>query len=150
VHPLRKDFDVRSELPPFQGDRHQFREVEGEGVVQVPVGPVHAGIIEPGHFLLEVAAGLERAQRAGRMAMGDTRGALDALEVVFVDRTDPFAAAATSLALAFELGIRVADAAYLECAQRASTTLVTADRRLARACARSGVPVVALADMPPR
>src|SRR5208282_5351653 len=34
---------------------HKFREVEGEGVFQVPVGPVHAGIIEPGHFLFSVA-----------------------------------------------------------------------------------------------
>jgi hypothetical protein len=38
-----------------QGERHKFREVEGEGVFQVPVGPVHAGIIEPGHFLFSVA-----------------------------------------------------------------------------------------------
>jgi Ni,Fe-hydrogenase III large subunit len=42
-------------LPPFQGERHKFRAVEGEGVFQVPVGPVHAGIIEPGHFLFSVA-----------------------------------------------------------------------------------------------
>src|ERR1017187_4004640 len=55
VFPLRKDFDLRTELPPFTGVRHKFREVEGEGVFQVPVGPVHAGIIEPGHFLLSVA-----------------------------------------------------------------------------------------------
>ncbi|HUJ42730.1 MAG TPA: NADH-quinone oxidoreductase subunit C [Opitutaceae bacterium] len=55
AHPLRKDFDLRTVLPPFQGPRHKFREVEGEGVFQVPVGPVHAGIIEPGHFLFSVA-----------------------------------------------------------------------------------------------
>jgi Ni,Fe-hydrogenase III large subunit/Ni,Fe-hydrogenase III component G len=55
VHPLRKDFDLRTRLPPFQGERHQLRKVEGEGVFQVPVGPVHAGIIEPGHFLFSVA-----------------------------------------------------------------------------------------------
>jgi Ni,Fe-hydrogenase III large subunit len=42
-------------LPPFQGERHKMRTVEGEGVFQVPVGPVHAGIIEPGHFLFSVA-----------------------------------------------------------------------------------------------
>ena len=42
-------------LPPFSGPRHKFRRVEGEGVFQVPVGPVHAGIIEPGHFLFSVA-----------------------------------------------------------------------------------------------
>ena len=55
VYPLRKDFDLRTQLPPFQGERHKFRTVEGEGVFQVPVGPVHAGIIEPGHFLFSVA-----------------------------------------------------------------------------------------------
>ena len=55
VYPLRKDFDLKTKLPPFQGERHKFRQVEGEGVFQVPVGPVHAGIIEPGHFLFSVA-----------------------------------------------------------------------------------------------
>jgi Ni,Fe-hydrogenase III large subunit/Ni,Fe-hydrogenase III component G len=55
VHPLRRDFDLLTTLPPFFGPRHHFREVEGEGVFQVPVGPVHAGIIEPGHFLFSVA-----------------------------------------------------------------------------------------------
>lgn len=55
VFPLRKDFDLHTTLPPFEGERHHFRKVEGEGVFQVPVGPVHAGIIEPGHFLFSVA-----------------------------------------------------------------------------------------------
>jgi len=55
VCPLRKDFPARAQLPPFSGVRHKFRRVEGEGVFQVPVGPVHAGIIEPGHFLFSVA-----------------------------------------------------------------------------------------------
>ncbi len=55
VYPLRKDFPLCAALPPFQGERHKFRNVEGEGVFQVPVGPVHAGIIEPGHFLFSVA-----------------------------------------------------------------------------------------------
>jgi Ni,Fe-hydrogenase III large subunit len=55
IYPLRKDFDLKAKLPQFQGERHKFRQVEGEGVFQVPVGPVHAGIIEPGHFLFSVA-----------------------------------------------------------------------------------------------
>jgi len=55
VHPLRKEFDLNTVLPPFKGERHKFRRVEGEGVFQVPVGPVHAGVIEPGHFLFSVA-----------------------------------------------------------------------------------------------
>src|SRR5205807_6412680 len=29
VHPLRKDFDLQTQLPPFEGDRHHFRPVEG-------------------------------------------------------------------------------------------------------------------------
>lgn len=33
---------------------YQFKQVKGEGVYQIPVGPVHAGIIEPGHFRFSV------------------------------------------------------------------------------------------------
>ncbi|MGD9981843.1 MAG: hydrogenase expression protein HypE [Hyphomonadaceae bacterium] len=33
-----------------RGDPYQFLPVEGESLHQIPVGPVHAGIIEPGHF----------------------------------------------------------------------------------------------------
>ncbi|MDO8308838.1 MAG: NADH-quinone oxidoreductase subunit C [Actinomycetota bacterium] len=31
-----------------------FIEVEGDGVYEIPVGPVHAGLIEPGHFRFSV------------------------------------------------------------------------------------------------
>ncbi|TAJ77136.1 MAG: Ni,Fe-hydrogenase III large subunit [Gallionellaceae bacterium] len=74
--PLRKDFDgsshndaprlnplpegeeasVRS--PAENGiqplDDYSFVQVEGEGVHEIPVGPVHAGIIEPGHFRFSI------------------------------------------------------------------------------------------------
>ncbi|MBK5293447.1 MAG: NADH-quinone oxidoreductase subunit C [Acidobacteriia bacterium] len=55
VHPLRKDFPIDTVLPPFEGERHTYRPALGEGVFQIPVGPVHAGIIEPGHFSFAVA-----------------------------------------------------------------------------------------------
>lgn len=55
VHPLRKDFSIETVLPPFEGERHIYRPALGEGVLQVPVGPVHAGTIEPGHFNFAVA-----------------------------------------------------------------------------------------------
>src|SRR5713226_67058 len=55
VHPLRKDFPLETLLPPFEGERHIYRPALGEGVFQVPVGPVHAGTIEPGHFNFAVA-----------------------------------------------------------------------------------------------
>jgi Ni,Fe-hydrogenase III large subunit len=32
------------------GDAYDFLPVDGESLHQIPVGPVHAGIIEPGHF----------------------------------------------------------------------------------------------------
>ena len=31
-------------------DSYPFLDAAGEGLHQIPVGPVHAGIIEPGHF----------------------------------------------------------------------------------------------------
>ncbi len=35
-------------------DHYAFVPVEGDGVHEIPVGPVHAGIIEPGHFRFSV------------------------------------------------------------------------------------------------
>ncbi len=55
VHPLRKNFPIDTVLPPFEGEQHVYRPTLGEGVFQIPVGPVHAGIIEPGHFSFSVA-----------------------------------------------------------------------------------------------
>jgi len=49
VFPLRKDFDPAAEVPRVDGEI-DFCQVEGEGIYQIPVGPIHAGIIEPGHF----------------------------------------------------------------------------------------------------
>ena len=53
--PLRKDFPADRPVPRVEGDFHPFRPVTGEGVFQIPVGPVHAGVIEPGHFRFGVA-----------------------------------------------------------------------------------------------
>ncbi len=54
AHPMLKDFDLRKSVPRVKGS-FDFRPVEGEGVFEIPVGPVHAGIIEPGHFRFSVA-----------------------------------------------------------------------------------------------
>ena len=53
AHPLRKDFDATSNFPVAE-DKYEFVRVQGEGVHEIPVGPVHAGIIEPGHFRFSV------------------------------------------------------------------------------------------------
>ncbi len=47
--PLRKSFNAARKMPRVPGEYRWIR-AEGEGIYEVPVGPVHAGIIEPGHF----------------------------------------------------------------------------------------------------
>ncbi len=47
--PLRKSFPESTRLPRVPGE-YRWIKAEGEGVYEIPVGPVHAGIIEPGHF----------------------------------------------------------------------------------------------------
>ncbi|MDE2311091.1 MAG: NADH-quinone oxidoreductase subunit C [Betaproteobacteria bacterium] len=51
--PLRKDFDA-AQSRSDELDAYPFVHVEGTGVHEIPVGPVHAGIIEPGHFRFSV------------------------------------------------------------------------------------------------
>ena len=53
--PLRKGFDERQSVPRVGGQFRAYRPVTGEGVFHLPVGPVHAGVIEPGHFRFGVA-----------------------------------------------------------------------------------------------
>ncbi len=54
LFPLRKEFDGLKR-PPQVNMGNEFAEVGGDGVYEIPVGPVHAGIIEPGHFRFSVA-----------------------------------------------------------------------------------------------
>ncbi len=51
--PLRRDFESSPRWEPGQED-YPFVRVAGDGVHEIPVGPVHAGIIEPGHFRFQV------------------------------------------------------------------------------------------------
>ena len=49
-------FPLRGDAPGSGGEArdYPFVRVEGDGVHEIPVGPVHAGIIEPGHFRFSV------------------------------------------------------------------------------------------------
>jgi Ni,Fe-hydrogenase III large subunit len=47
---LRAPLGARSPAPLADPAAYEFLPVHGHGLHQVPVGPVHAGIIEPGHF----------------------------------------------------------------------------------------------------
>ncbi|QLY28100.1 NADH-quinone oxidoreductase subunit C [Nocardia huaxiensis] len=51
-HPMRAGAGA---IPDFQGAGElRFLTVAGDGVYEIPVGPVHAGLIEPGHFRFSV------------------------------------------------------------------------------------------------
>ena len=52
-HPLLKDAIMQRDFVD-DGKPYPFRRVQGEGVYEITVGPVHAGIIEPGHFRFSV------------------------------------------------------------------------------------------------
>ncbi len=52
-HPMRRGAPAHPVLG--SDDRaYPFTAVEGPGVYEIPVGPVHAGLIEPGHFRFSV------------------------------------------------------------------------------------------------
>jgi Ni,Fe-hydrogenase III large subunit/Ni,Fe-hydrogenase III component G len=51
--PLRRDFAASPKWEPGQ-EEYAFVRVAGDGVHEIPVGPVHAGIIEPGHFRFQI------------------------------------------------------------------------------------------------
>ena len=70
--PLRKRL---RRLPQQATDRRRhypFVHVEGDGVHEIPVGPVHAGTIEPGHFRFSVVGEkvLRLEERLGYMHKG--------------------------------------------------------------------------------
>ena len=62
VHPLRADAAITVPVERCSGV-YTYDLVEGEGVMEIRVGPIHAGIIEPGHFRFstvgETVLGLE-------------------------------------------------------------------------------------------
>ncbi len=54
THPLKKDFAWNAQLA-HDNVPYPMHHVTGEGIFEIPVGPIHAGIIEPGHFRFNVA-----------------------------------------------------------------------------------------------
>ncbi|HEV2192194.1 MAG TPA: NADH-quinone oxidoreductase subunit C [Nitrosopumilaceae archaeon] len=51
--PLRKEFELHTKAG-RQEKEYPFLRVQGEEICEIPVGPVHAGIIEPGHFRFSI------------------------------------------------------------------------------------------------
>ena len=115
-HPMRADAGPAPEFAATGS--FPFLTVEGTGVYEIPVGPVHAGLIEPGHFRFSVVGetvlrlkarlwfvhrGLEKLFH-GRPAAG----AVDLAERVSGD-TSAAHALAHSLAIEKALGIELPD-----------------------------------------
>jgi Ni,Fe-hydrogenase III large subunit/Ni,Fe-hydrogenase III component G len=75
VFPLRRDF---SPSPDFDNgiEDYPFVQVSGDGVHEIPVGPVHAGIIEPGHFRFSIVGEkvLRLEERLGYKHKGIDKG----------------------------------------------------------------------------
>jgi Ni,Fe-hydrogenase III large subunit/Ni,Fe-hydrogenase III component G len=118
-HPMRTDAGPPPEFA--DSGRFPFLTVDGDGVYEIPVGPVHAGLIEPGHFRFSVVGetvlrlkirlwfvhrGIEKLFQ-GRAATNAT----DIAERISGD-TSAGHALAHSLAVEDALGITVPDEAH--------------------------------------
>lgn len=72
-HPLRAEFAFdQPPLPAAPEQDYDFILAQGAGTCEVPVGPVHAGIIEPGHFRIQIAGEtpIKLEQRLGYVHKG--------------------------------------------------------------------------------
>jgi Ni,Fe-hydrogenase III large subunit/Ni,Fe-hydrogenase III component G len=69
--PLRRASDSGRRFPITQ-ENYDFVTVTGDGVHEIPVGPIHAGIIEPGHFRFSIVGEkvLRLEQRLGYVHKG--------------------------------------------------------------------------------
>ncbi len=119
THPLRKDFLWNTKMD-HANEPYPMHHVEGEGIYEIPVGPIHAGIIEPGHFRFNVAGeriitleGKLFFTHKGIEKIIEGKSATEALS--FIERISCDAAASHALAfsLATEMvtGCRVSDRA---------------------------------------
>ena len=111
-YPMRHD---AGPPPPFTNtEPYPFLAVEGDGVYEIPVGPVHAGIIEPGHFrfsvvgesILKLKARLWFTHR-GVEKLFEGRGATEAIQFAESISGDTSAAHALAHSLAVEDAIGI-------------------------------------------
>ncbi|OBH64716.1 formate hydrogenase [Mycobacterium colombiense] len=115
-HPMR---GTAAPPPEYKDAGHfPFVTVEGPGVYEIPVGPVHAGLIEPGHFRFSVAGETVLRLKArlwfvhrGLEKLFEGRAADDAVELAERVSGDTSAAHALAHSLAIEdaLGLEVPD-----------------------------------------
>jgi Ni,Fe-hydrogenase III large subunit/Ni,Fe-hydrogenase III component G len=111
TYPLRKDFAWNAKLA-HDDVPYPMARVQGDGIYEIPVGPIHAGIIEPGHFRFNVAG--ERIITLEGKLFFTHKGVEKLLEGKTVDQALPFVERisgdmAFSHALAFCQAVEAAD-----------------------------------------
>ncbi|QLL09015.1 NADH-quinone oxidoreductase subunit C [Mycobacterium vicinigordonae] len=119
-YPMRRGAERPPEFATVSG--FPFVTVDGPGVYEIPVGPVHAGLIEPGHFrfsvigesVLRLKARLWFVHR-GIEKLFEGRQSADALPLAERISGDTSAAHALAYSLAVEeaLGIEVAEPVHV-------------------------------------
>ena len=102
----------------------------------------------PSYLALEVAAGLVRASRRGRVDPDVVLPSLDALSQMGIGIEDIASVASSAASIALNLGLSVYDAAYLAVAAKVDAALVTADVNVHRVAAEAGHDVVLLTELP--
>jgi len=102
----------------------------------------------PSHLPLELAAGLIRAARRGRLANDVVLPALDAFAQMQFELVDVASITTEASAMALSLGLSVYDAAYLVVGMHVGAPVVTADATVHRISSDAGHDVVLLAELP--
>jgi len=99
-------------------------------------------LIAPMHLPIETASLIRKAVRQERLAKAAMSTAVGVATAI-LDSVEPddLLPIGPTLALAFEHGLSVYDAAYLELAIRRSAALLTGDGKLAQAAASLAVPL---------
>ncbi len=105
-------------------------------------------VTAPPNFLLEVAASLVIALRAGRITRSTMDVVMGALGAIAIDEVNAHQFAEAVVEVALRTGTRVPDAAYLETARRSGATLISADRFQLEGAMRMGLPAIPLGEVP--
>jgi Ni,Fe-hydrogenase III large subunit len=117
---LRAPLGARMSQPRRDPADYEFQDVHGHGLHQIPVGPVHAGIIEPGHFRFtangETVARLE--ERLGYVHKG-VDGLLTDVDLAKAARIVARASGDSTVALSFAFSRAVEAALGIDAPRRA-------------------------------
>jgi predicted nucleic acid-binding protein len=112
---------------------------------------VHAEVeaLAPSQLSLELASGLVKAARRGRLDFAQIPDALAAFGRLEIVRVDAHSVLGRAARLAIELGLSVHDASFLASAIAGSAKLITADRPFYEKAMVAGYDAIWLEDLPP-